>query len=180
MAAHRRLLNASGGTLRYDAKGNPALQESATIPAMSDKAIANRDAATQPAEWGFLATLENRAGDAGRRLGEALVHGRSLRLASVDAGVTYTAIRDWMRSDPELRSAVLAAEAVGASVFERELERRALAGADDRGSVRALELVVKARMPEYRDKTQVQMDVVHKAESAVLDIVGDWRSTTTE
>ena len=124
--------------------------------------------------------MENHAGEQGRILGVALLSGKSLRIAATMAGFSPETIRQWLQKYPDVRYAVLTAEAIGASVFERELERRALAGSDDRGSVRALELVVKARMPEYRDKTQVQMDVVHKAESAVLDIVGDWRTSTTE
>ena len=129
---------------------------------------------------GLLRTFADRAGGNGEAIALGLMAGMSVRRAALASGITAEALYAWMKSDPELRRAVLAAEAIGAARFEAELERRALAGADDRGSVRALELVVKARMPEYRDKTQVQMDVVHKAESAVLDIVGDWRSTTTE
>ena len=134
----------------------------------------------QEMERGLLSALENHAGEQGRILGVALLSGKSLRIAATMAGFSPETIRQWLQKYPDVRYAVLTAEAIGASVFERELERRALAGSDDRGSVRALELVVKARMPEYRDKTQVQMDVVHKAESAVLDIVGDWRTSTTE
>lgn len=103
----------------------------------------------------------------------ALLEGRSALAAAARAGVSTAAVDGWRR-DPEFSDAFDLCYSMGSAHFEDELVQRALAGPDDRGSMRALELVVKARNPEYRDKAQVQMGVVHVMGGILRDAAG-WR-----
>lgn len=91
-----------------------------------------------------------------------------MAMAAMSAGLHPESLRRMLKQDPEMREILTSAEEMGTRrVFEGELFTRALAGPEDRGSIRALELVMKARLPEYREKQQVQMEVIHRAASAV-------------
>ncbi len=104
-----------------------------------------------------------------------LLNGRSRTMAAAGAGVTVRCIQLWTRADDEFREAARTAEHLGfAGVIESELYRRALAGEKDRGSMRALELVVKSRDAAYREKAQVTLDVVQHAEEALHRVVDGW------
>lgn len=81
-----------------------------------------------------------------------LLNGLSKTKAAIRAGVTVRSTQLWAKGDAEFAEAVAACENVGvATVLEAELYRRALAGPEDSGSIRALELVLRARCPDYRD-----------------------------
>lgn len=120
---------------------------------------------------GLLAPFSNRA----RHILVSLLRGYSIRMAAANVGLTDETVRLWGKKAPEFAQAVQRASNLGFSrTFERELHSRAMAGTDDRGSMRALEMVVKARAPEYREKQQVHMEVVHRAEQALGGMVQGW------
>lgn len=105
----------------------------------------------------------------------SLLRGYSQRMAAATAGIDDETVRVWGKRHPEFAQAVQKAASLGFSrTFERELHQRALAGPDDRGSMRALELVTKARAPEYREKQQIAMEVTHRAEIALGGMVQGW------
>jgi len=105
----------------------------------------------------------------------SLLRGYSQRMAAATAGMSDEGVRLWGKAHPEFARAVREASNLGFSrTFERELHQRALAGPDDKGSMRALELVTKARAPEYREKQQIAMEVTHRAEIAMSGLVQGW------
>lgn len=120
---------------------------------------------------GLLRPFNGRA----RHILVSLLRGYSQRMAASAAGIDPETLRRWGVRHPEFALAVKQSEQLGFSrVFERELYNRALAGPDDRGSMRALELVTKSRAPEYREKQQVHMEVVHRAQAAMTGAFGGW------
>ncbi|MFW6174353.1 MAG: hypothetical protein ACOC5K_01060 [Chloroflexota bacterium] len=129
-----------------------------------------------PADYvaGLVRLFQERAGEQWAHIASLMLRGHTLRTAATRSGLTYQGAQKAIKADPELSSLVAAAEAAGAGVFEGELMERALAGSEDKGSMRALELVVKARMPEYRDKRQEEITVTHKAESAMASVIDGW------
>lgn len=81
-----------------------------------------------------------------------LLNGWSKKAAAAGAGVSVRTTQLWAKAELEFADAVHFCEEAGfASVVESELYRRAFAGAKDKGSMRALELVLKSRSPKYRD-----------------------------
>jgi len=105
-----------------------------------------------------------------------LLNGWSKRAAATGAGVSVRTTQLWAKADGEFAESVAFCESVGFStVIESELYRRALAGVADRGSMRALELVVKSRAPEYREKAQIQLDVIQQASEASARLVAGWQ-----
>ncbi len=107
----------------------------------------------------------------------ALLNGSSKSMAAVSAGVTTRSVQLWEKADEGFQNAVALAERIGfACIIESELYRRALAGAEDRGSMRALEMVVKSRDAAYREKAQVTLDVVHRAEDNLHRLTAGWDS----
>ncbi len=83
----------------------------------------------------------------------ALLNGYSKGAAAASVGVTARAVQLWAKKDDLFAEAVRYCEDIGfTAVIETELYRRAVAGTDDRSSMRALELVLKSRRSEYRDK----------------------------
>jgi len=120
---------------------------------------------------GILAPFNGRA----RRYLAASLRGASRGMAAAAAGVDLNTIQGWELKHTAFRQAAVDASNLGfATVVERELYSRAFAGAEDRGSMRALELVTKARSPEYREKSQVQMDVIHRAGAALGALTSGW------
>lgn len=80
-----------------------------------------------------------------------LLNGLSKTKAAARAGITVRTTQLWQKKDRAFAEAVANCEAIGiGTVLEPELYRRALAGKSDAGSMRALELVLKSRCPEYR------------------------------
>lgn len=124
---------------------------------------------------GLLDGLRERAGESGYRIGLALAAGQSRGMAALAGGLTRQGLAAWCKRDRSVAMLLDSCEQLGFStVLESELYRRALNGESDRGSMRALELVVKARDATYRDKAQVQMEVVHRAQEAVAGAFGGW------
>lgn len=124
---------------------------------------------------GFLRPFSGPA----RTLLIGLLQGRSLLQACVTARITDTTARLWQREDPEFRQAVEFAQQLGfASTIESELYHVAL-DRSHRGQIRALEIIAKARRPEYREKAQVQMTVIHQAEEASSNVIDGWQSDDT-
>lgn len=118
---------------------------------------------------GLLSAFSARA----RRILLSLLSGASLRRAAASGGIGESTLSNWRRV-PEFDNAIEVAQVLGSARYEDELHDRALGGPDDRGSMRALELVVKARNADYRDKSQVQHGVVHVM-AGVLRDAGGWR-----
>ena len=125
-----------------------------------------------PAEQisGLLAPFNGRA----RTVIIKLLAGWSRGMAAAAAGVDSDTVRDWEKRDPEFAQATAKALNLGfAAVYESELYDRAL-DRSDRGSMRALELVVKARSPEYREKNQLQIEVLQRVEQAGSNLLAGW------
>lgn len=111
----------------------------------------------------------------------SLLRGYSKRMAATMVGVDVDTLTRWGKSVPEFAQAMSKASDWGFSrTFERELYSRALAGPDDKGSMRALELVTKSRAAEYREKAQVQMEVIHRAQEAMSGAFGGWKPSEDE
>lgn len=114
----------------------------------------------------FVTGLLEPFGGRARIVLAALLNGYSERMAAVQAGISGETVRQWRLKDPKFAEACQKALDAGfARVFESELYDRAL-DREDRGSMRALELVVKARSADYREKTQAQISVIHAAADA--------------
>lgn len=124
---------------------------------------------------GLLGAVKSRAGDVAMGIAGGLVRGMSRRMACNRAGISQEKLIGWCKADKELATLLVHCEQLGTGVFEHELFRRALAGDEDKGSMRALEMVAKARMPEYRDKVQQQIDVVHHATQAMDSAIDGWQ-----
>lgn len=106
----------------------------------------------------------------------SLLRGYSRAQAATLVGIDSDTLAAWAKRHPEFGAAVRRAESWGFSrVFEGELYRRALAGPEDRGSMQALLAVAKARDSAYREKAQLHMDVVHRAQGAIGAAFGGWR-----
>ena len=103
-----------------------------------------------------------------------LLGGASILQAAAGAGLARGTLDNWRQADAAFQRAVGLCLDLGSALYEGELHSRALAGPDDRGSMRALELVVKARNPDYRDKQQIQMGVLHVFKQGLSD-AGGWR-----
>ena len=98
----------------------------------------------------------------------ALLNGQSRSMAATAAGVTTRATQYWASKDHTFaRAAKEAAQYGFATVIEPELYRRALAGVDDRSSMRALEMIVKQRDPSYREKSQERTGPAERTLAAI-------------
>ena len=123
--------------------------------------------------WGLLAPFNTRA----RHIIVSLLRGYSHGMAATAAGVAENTMQRWMKAHPEFREAVGTASQMGfRRTFEPELYRRAMAGREDRGSMRALELVTKARDSAYRDKSQVQHEIITRAQESTAALTGGWQA----
>lgn len=80
----------------------------------------------------------------------ALLNGCSKRQAAARAGVTPRACQLWAKANPAFQRAVSACLDIGlGTVVEPELYARAL-DREHKGSLRALELVLRSRSEDYR------------------------------
>lgn len=134
---------------------------------------------TPPAEFlgGLLSPFNTRA----RAVLVALLRGYSRGMAAAAGGVGETTVEGWEKRHPEFREAMVQCLNLGfRRVFEPELYRRALAGPEDRGSMRALELVTKARDSAYRDKSQVQHELIQRAVEAEVGFTSGWQQGAIE
>lgn len=123
---------------------------------------------------------ERLGGESGRRIATALLGGQSRTMAALAGGLTEGGLRDWCKKVPDARKVFDMCEQIGlASTLETELYRRAMSGKDDKGSLRALELILKARRPEYREKSQLALEVVHRAETAMQSLTEGWQQSGT-
>ena len=104
-----------------------------------------------------------------RRVCLLLLGGASLLQAAAGAALSRGTLDNWRQGNAAFQRAVGLCLDLGSALYEGELHSRALAGPDDRGSMRALELVVKARNPDYRDKQQIQMGVLHVFKQGLSD-----------
>ena len=104
-----------------------------------------------------------------------LLQGYSVGMAAACAGIGTDSVNTWGKRHPEFADAVRKARDWGfRRTAERELQRRALAGSDDKHSGRLLELWLKREDSAYRDKSQLQMEVVHRAMEAGNAVIQGW------
>lgn len=104
-----------------------------------------------------------------------LVSGSTLTTARARQVLPQASFDYWRDNWPEYRAAVDACYELGTLRFEDELRRRALAGIDDKASMRALELIAKSRNADYRDRAQQDMAIV-AALGTVLQSARGWRA----
>ena len=119
-------------------------------------------------KMGLLRFVGARAGLPWQKIGLNLSRGYPRQLAVVGSGWSVVQLTRACKADPDLDAALLAIEEAGfASGPLAELYRRAMAGSDDRGSLRALEIIVKARMPEYGEKFAHEHRLIRDAEDSI-------------
>lgn len=96
----------------------------------------------------------------------ALLNGCSKRRAANRVPIGESTLDTWLKADVRFREAFELCRQLGlGETAEAELEYIAF-DREHRGQIRALELMLKSRAPEYRDKHQVSMEVTHRAASA--------------
>ncbi|MEY4762250.1 MAG: hypothetical protein RLZZ200_2106, partial [Pseudomonadota bacterium] len=120
---------------------------------------------------GLLSPFNSRA----RHVLVSLLRGYSVGMAAASAGISNDSVLRWGRSEPSFGQAVQQARDWGfRRTAERELQRRAMAGSDDKASGRLLELWVKREDAAYREKSQIAMEVTHKAGESLTRLVGGY------
>ena len=125
-----------------------------------------------PAEalGGLLGPFNGRA----RGILLSLLGGSTLGMAAASVGLSKNALDDWRQRDPPFAQAVTLCYDIGfSSTIEAEAYDRAM-DRTDRASGRLLELILKARSPDYREKSQLQLEVVARVGSALGTLVGGW------
>ena len=140
--------------------------------------LSARDPAVKARITGLLQTMQSRAGQKYSRMAANLIGGFSFEGAAVLAGLSARNAETYRRKYPDIAELLAECEQLGFQLYETELMRRALAGSGDRNSARLLEIVLKARRAEYRDRQQVSIDVMHRAESHHSAIVAGWDANT--
>jgi hypothetical protein len=151
----------------------PDAVDTLPIPEITIEQRAGGARVTVPADvlTGILGPFNGRA----RQILLGLLQGWSRGMACASAGIDTDTLRAWERREPAFKAATAQAAGLGfAAVYESELYDRAL-DRGDRGSARLLELVLKARAPEYRDRAQQEITVIHRASQARTEVVGDWQ-----
>ena len=126
-----------------------------------------------PAEalGGLLRPFNGRA----RQILLRLLAGHSLGMAAASVALSKDALDDWRKRDPEFGAAVTLCYDIGFSVgIEAEAYDRAM-NREDRASGRLLELILKARSPDYREKSQLQLEVVRRVEFAGHRMIAGWQ-----
>ena len=158
----------SGSSTTY-----PQMAEtSATYDASeNDVIVSASDSAIGAAFIGLLEGLDPHA----RRMAAALYQGQTRRMAALAGGIHPKYLPELCKRDRKLADALDMAEAMGlATTLERELYKRAMAGPNDRGSIRALEIALKSRDANYRERSQMQLEVVTRAQESRAQIVSGW------
>ncbi len=113
------------------------------------------------------AKLDNIGTQRLERCAAALLAGQSWAIAAASIGLSSRDLRKLRNSDRELGEWLETCEDLGFSnVIESELYSRAMGGPDDRGSIRALELLIKSRRQEYREKVAGEITVAHRVDAA--------------
>lgn len=108
---------------------------------------------------GVLAGLDGPA----RTFVLSVLNGQSMEAAAARTGRTVQGFYDRAKKDPAFKRTMELARQIGTRlIYEAELEDIAL-DRSHRGQMRALELLLKARLPEYREKQQVEMTHVMRA-----------------
>ncbi|MBA2708305.1 MAG: hypothetical protein H0U59_10940 [Gemmatimonadaceae bacterium] len=126
---------------------------------------------------GLLRPFNGRA----RTVVSKLLTGYSVGMAAACAGVDPETVSTWGKRHPEFGLAVRKARDWGfRRTAERELQRRAMAGNDDKHSGRLLELWLKREDASYRDKSQLHMEVVHRALEAESTVSQGWKDVTQD
>jgi len=119
--------------------------------------------------------IGERAGSKWRAAAAVLIAGGSYELAANAAGVSRNRFDAVRKSKRDIGELLAECESAGFGVYELELSRRALAGSADRGSIRALEIVLRTRRPEYREKVMGQVEHIHRAEELGRSWVSGWQ-----
>ena len=130
----------------------------------------------EPAIRGLVEPFADRA----RVVLLALLDGCTVRMAAARAGIALNTVDRWRKEHPEFAQAESTAKEWGfATTQEAELHHIAM-DRTHRGQVRALELVTKSRAPEYREKQQLEISVVQRAQQAVADLGSGWTDESTQ
>lgn len=160
-------------------KGDESLEELPGLPAVKYSGPSDHWQVDVPAEE--LVKLIAPFQGAKRAYLVALLNGKSKKMAAASIGLNDRSIRNWAQRDPSFGQAVGIVYDVGFStVIESELYRRAMAGPDDRGSMRALELIVKSRDADYRDKASLELSMVRAATDRMNELVADYKPAEQE
>lgn len=129
---------------------------------------------------GLIDRLGSRTGISVQKVAIRLVQGWSRSMAVVGSGITNPQLTHLCKNDPESAAILQQLEDVGfATRWEGELYSRAAAGKDDRGSMRALEMLLKARSPIFQEKFAVQHSLMTAAEGARRQATVGWNSGGT-
>ena len=103
---------------------------------------------------------------------EALRCGMSMTAAARAAGVARCTLYAWQANDPKFREAIADAIEAGTDLLEDALAGKGLA-MDDHASVRACEILLKARRPErFRERHSVKHSGVLRIDEVMRDLYG--------
>lgn len=105
-----------------------------------------------------------------------MLRGYSEGRAAVAGGISTSSLDRWRLSHPEFAHACATALSFGRTVMETELYERAFAGKADPGSVRALEMIIKARDPAYRNTVRGSSDRIHQAAASMQRLAAGYDS----
>ena len=97
-----------------------------------------------------------------------LAQGWSRSMAVLGSGISAPQLQRMCQKHPAAADILQQLEDAGfARRWEGELYSRAEAGKDDRGSLRALEMLLKARNPQYQEKSALNLHVMNAAERSI-------------
>lgn len=119
---------------------------------------------------GLLGPFNGRA----RQILLSLLAGHSMGMAAASAGLSKSGLDVWRQRDQAFADAITMAYDMGfAANIEAEAYDRAM-DREDRASGRLLELILKARSPDYREKSQLQLEVVRRVDQAGAAMLAGW------
>lgn len=125
---------------------------------------------------GLIEAVGARAGASAQRVGIRLAQGWPRSMAVIGSGLSQPQLRDLCRRDDRVSGLLQELEEAGFAMrWEGELYRRAMAGKDDRGSMRALEILLKQRDPSYHDKYSVEHHLRVEADKSMRLGGGGWQ-----
>lgn len=111
----------------------------------------------------------------------ALLEGHSRRAACAAVGHGPQWLDRLAQRSEALAIDLTDAEQIGlGSIIEGEIWRRALSGEADRGSMQALLALARARIPEYREQSMVQLDISRRAADAIRAIAAGWQESAVD
>lgn len=126
---------------------------------------------------GLVEAVGTRGGSQVQKVAIRLLQGWPRSMAVLGTGMSEPQLRDLCKRDSVIREILTNCEEAGFnSRIVTELYDRALAGKDDRGSLRALEIVAKSRGPQFNEKVAHTHHLAREAESSRMAQTSGWQN----